>query len=281
MLNTTKLKFYKRNIILIVLIFIALFSRFFVTRMVTAPDYNAATLESLDDKKVTVLRLAATAAASSTAISLIPGDTAMPIANQIAELTPYFIIILGAILLEKMLMGVVGYVSFAYIIPFACLLGISYLYFKKNILRNLAIKLGIFAIILFAAIPASIKVSDLIYDSYKASIDQTFETAKQNKEYIEEKKKDIFEEDQNWMDKIGDYLSDFTSNIGNNITEMIKKGEDILNAFLDAIAVLIITSCVIPIVVILIFVWILKILFSFDGKGVSSIYKDSALESAD
>ena len=46
------------------------------------------------------------------------------------------------------------------------------------------------------------------------------------------------------------------------------KGEDTLSTFLDAIAVLIITSCAIPIVVILIFVWIIKILFGFNIKGI-------------
>ena len=53
--------------------------------------------------------------------------------------------------------------------------------------------------------------------------------------------------------KIGDYLSNLTSKIGNGISEITKKGEDTLSKFLDAIAVLIITSCVIPLVVILIF----------------------------
>lgn len=272
MINTSKMEFSKRTIILITLILIALLSIFVVSKKVTAPDFNAATIESLDDKKVTVMKLAATAAASSTALSLIPGDAAMPIANQIAELTPYFIVILGAILLEKMLITVVGHIFFIYIIPGACLLGIAYLYLKIDVLRNLAIKLAIFGFILFLAIPASIHISDLIYDSYQASIEQTLETANKNKEYIEEKKKDLYEEDQNWMDKIGGYLSNLTSKIGINISEMIKKGEDTLSSFLDAIAVLIITSCVIPIVVILIFAWIIKIIFSFDSRGLSKIY---------
>lgn len=273
MIDTIKMKLSERTKILIILIFIALLSILVVSKMVTAPTYRAATIESLDDKKVTVLKLVATAAASSTALSLIPGDAAMPIANQIAELTPYFIVILGAILLEKMLIGVVGYLSFIYIIPCSCLLGIIYLYTKIDVLRNLAIKLCIFGVILFIAIPASIHLSDLIYDSYQASIEQTLETANQNKDYIEEKKKDLYEEDQNWMDKIGGYLSNLTSKIGNNISEMIKKGEDTLSSFLDAIAVLIITSCVIPIVVILIFAWVIKILFSFDSSGLLTIFR--------
>src|SRR5665647_700540 len=151
MIEQTKMKFSKRTMALIALILIALFSIFVVSKIVTAQDFNASTIKSLDDKKVTVMMLAGTAAASSTIISLIPGDTAMPIANQIAELTSYFIVILGAILLEKMLIAVVGYLSFTFIIPAACFLGIIYLYIKKVELRNLAIKLAIFGIILFVA----------------------------------------------------------------------------------------------------------------------------------
>lgn len=264
MTGASKMKFSHRTIALIILLLIALLSIFVVSRIVTAQEFNAATIESLDDKKTTVLKLAASAAASSTALSLIPGDAAMPIANEIAELTSYFIAILGAILLEKMLIAVVGYVSFTYIIPVACLLGIVYLFIKHDFLINLAIKLAIFGIVLFAAIPASIHISDLIYESYKVSIEQTIETANQNKDYIEEKKKDMSAEDQNWMEKVEDYLSNVTSKIGGNLSEMVKKGESMLSSFLDAVAILIITTCVIPIVVILIFVWIIKILFGFD-----------------
>lgn len=269
MIKNINTKFSKQIMILITLLSIALLSIFVVSKIVTAPSFNATTIKSLDDKKVTVMRLVGAAVASSTALSLIPGDAAMPIANQIATLSKYFIVILGAILLEKMLIAVVGYVSFIYIIPFACVLGILYLYIKKAIFKNFAIKLAIFGIIIFVAIPVSIQISDLVYSSYQASIEQTVETAKQNKEYMEEKKKELSAEDKNWIGKIGNYISDFTSKIGNSITEMVKKGEDTLSTFLDAIAVLIITSCVIPIVVILIFGWIIKILFGFNSKEIT------------
>lgn len=269
-------------ILTITLLIIALFSIFVISRTVTAPEFNASTIKSLDDKKVTVMKLAATAAASSTALTLIPGDAAMPIANQIAELTSYFIVILGAILLEKMLIAVVGYVSFTYIIPIACILGICYLYLKNDALRNhalkLAIKLAIFGIVLFAAIPASVKVSDLIYDSYQASIEQSVEIAEQNNKFIEEKKEDLSSEDKNWVDQVGGYLSNLTSKIGSGVSEIVKKGEDSLTTFLDAISVLIITSCVIPIVVIIIFAWIIKILSGFDIIGESTVLRKKQRE---
>lgn len=268
MIKQGSLRFSKRSNQLIVLLVVALLSIIVVSKIVTEPSFTAASIESLDNKKVTVMKLAAATAATSTAMSLIPGDAAMPIANQIAELSVYFIIILCAILLQKMLISVIGYVAFTYIIPIACLLGALYLYTRKSTLKELAIKLGIFGVVISMAIPASLKVSDLIYSSYQVSIEQTVEITKQNQEYIEGKKKEFSKEDKNWFEKVGDYLSDFKSKVGIGISEIVKKGEDTLSTLLDTIAVLIITSCVIPIVVILVFAWIIKILFGFNMKGI-------------
>ncbi|NLY86447.1 MAG: hypothetical protein GX077_08870 [Tissierellia bacterium] len=264
MIKDLKVEYSKRTIILIILIIIGLLSRFLVSKIVTDPSFNAATIESLEEKKITVLKLASTMAASSTALSLLPGDVAMPIANQMVELNKYFIVVISAIILEKILVSVVGYVTFSYVIPLACILGIAYLYVKVDGLRNLAIKLAIFGIVIFAAIPVSIKMSDLIYSSYQASLEQTVEIANENKEFIEEKKEEFADEDKNWMDRIGDYFSNLTSKIGLGMSEILKKGEDILNKYIDAIAILIISTCVIPIIVILFFVWIIKILFGFE-----------------
>jgi len=270
MTEGSRIKVSNQIIALVILILIGAGSFFFVAKAVAEPEFNASTIESLDEKKETVMKLALAAAASSTAISLIPGDTAMPVANQIAELSSYFIVILAAILLEKMLIAVVGYVSFTYIIPFACFMGIIFIYTKKELLLSISIKMAILGIVLFLAIPASVQVSNLIEESYQVSLNQTLETVEANHEVIVENNNELSEEDQNWMDRIGDYVSEITSNIGNKISENVSKGEDTLGAFLDAIAILIITSCVIPIVVILIFIGIIKILFSIDIREIST-----------
>ena len=244
---------------------IMLISIFGVAKLVTSPNFNASMIDTLDEKKETVLKVSLSAAATSTALSLLPGDVASPIANEIAELTTYFIIILGAILLEKMLLSVIGHVTFVYIIPLACILGVIYLYTKREVLKVLAIKMTIFGMVLFMAIPASIKVSELIYASYETQVAQTLQAAEANNAFIEEQKNDLAEEDKNWFEKASDYLSNLTSKVGIGISSMIKKGEETLSYMMDTIAVLIITSCVLPIVVILIFTWIIKILFGFDA----------------
>src|SRR5699024_7383165 len=190
----------------------------------------------------------------------------MPIANQMADLSKYFIIVLSAILLEKMLVGVIGYISFSYIIPIACGLGILYLFTKLEILRNLSIKLSIFGIIIFLAIPISIKASDLIYLSHESSLEQTIEEVEENKEYIEQNRDNFSQDEKNLVDKMEDYLSNISSRIGGKVSQIIEKGEDTLSTFLDAIAVLIVTSCIVPLIIILIFLWMIKILFNFDTR---------------
>lgn len=258
-------KYLKPIIITLILISIALMSIFLIARLAGSPEFNAATIEALDQKKETVLKASLSAAAASTALTLIPGDTAMPIANEIAQLSTYFIFILGAILLEKMLITVIGHVVFTYVIPFACLLGILFLYTHQEVFRSMAIKLTIFGIVLYLAIPASIGLSEKIYESYESSVNQVIETVEDNNAFIEEKKEELNAEDKNWFNKLGEYLSDLTSSVGDNINGMIKKGEESLSSFMDFIAVLIVTSCVIPIVVLIIFSWIIKIFFGFDS----------------
>lgn len=258
-------KYSKPIVFTLILVIIALASVFLIAKLAGSPEFNAATIESLDQKKDTVLKASLSAAAASTALTLIPGDTAMPIANEIAQLSTYFIFILGAILLEKMLITVIGHVVFTYIIPFACVLGIIFIYSHQEIFRSMAIKLAIFGVVLYLAIPASIGVSEKIYESYESSVNQVIEKVEDNNTYIEDKKEELNAEDKNWFNKIGDYLSDLTSGVGDSINGMIKKGEESLSSFMDFIAVLIVTSCVIPIVVIIIFSWIIKIFFGFDS----------------
>ena len=48
------------------------------------------------------------------------------------------------------------------------------------------------------------------------------------------------------------------------ISELVKKGEKALSNFIDAIAVLLITSCAIPVIVLLFLIWIIKMIFGIN-----------------
>lgn len=82
---------------------------------------NAHAIQSLDDKKTTALELTAAATAASAAITLIPGDAGTPIADKLADLSSYFLIVVCAIYLEKYLVTITGLAAFKLLIPIGCI----------------------------------------------------------------------------------------------------------------------------------------------------------------
>lgn len=240
----------KENIIkIIIALLVACISAFILTKAFASPTFHASTIESLDNKKVTVMELAAASTAASAALSAIPGDAATPIAENLADLSGSFLIVLSAIYLEKYLVTITGYASFGILIPLACGLFILNIFIKKVSVQKLLYKLSVFAIAIFLVIPTSVKVSDMIENTYSVSIQETIEDAKDTTDKIEE-------ESQKDNGIFSGLVSGFT-----NITKAV---ETTLNNFIEAFAVMLVTSCLIPILVLLFFVWLVKIIIGID-----------------
>lgn len=253
----------KKIIITAILLIIAMFSIFVISKVTSSVDFHANTIKSLNDKKITVMELTAATAGTATAIAAIPSDATTPLANQIMDLSSYLLIVVGAIFLEKILLTLTGYITFTYIIPIACLILGIYLYIPKENLKNLAIKLIIFGLVIFMVVPMSTKISDVIENTYETTINQTIEEAKHIGKEIEESEESTNKEESVW-NTITSTVTGAISNIGKGVSELIEKGKTVLNNFIDAIAVLLITTCVIPIAVLLFIIWIIKIIFSFN-----------------
>jgi len=251
---------YTNIIYLVVLLVIALLSFNVWADKATSVEVHQEALNQLEDKKMTALGLTASVTAVSTAISAIPGDVATPVAERISELTTPLLIIVCAIYLEKFLLTTVGFLSFKVLIPAACgLLGL--LAFMKNeafmeTVFKFATKLAVFGVAIYFIIPASVKVTNLIETTFEETITQTYETVE---EISEEAEKAAEEEESN-------AFLQFLASIGDEATEMVESVKNALSVFIDAIAVLIITTCIIPIAVILFFIWLIKMLFGIEIK---------------
>ena len=204
----------KQIIKIVIPLIIALLSVFVFARFTTSTEYHAKTIQSLDEKKTTVMELTAASTAASAAITLIPGDTGTPIAEKLADLSSYF--------LEKYLLTITGYAAFMILIPIACVLYSASEIFKRNIWKQFAYKLVLFGLGIYLIVPVSVKVSDMIETTYQTSIG----------------------------------VSDATAKIQN-----------VLNNFIEALAVMIVTSCLIPILVMIFFVWIIKSMLGMDMTG--------------
>lgn len=249
----------KRIIKIFLPIIAALLSVFVLARYATSTDFHAKTIESLDDKKSTVMELTAASTAASTAITLLPGDTATPIAEKLADLSSYFLVVLCAIYLEKYLLTITGYLAFVVLIPIGCLLLFIHVFHKNDAWKYFAKKLILFGLAIVLVIPSSIKVSDMIEKTYHSSIEKMIESAKQTTEEV----KQSAEVDMKNTETEG-ILSGFISKVTNGVSDITQKIENVLNNFIEALAVMIVTSCIIPIVVLMLYVWLVRSILGID-----------------
>lgn len=142
--------FGKQKRVIIALLLVAMLMSIFVAPFVVDKLHIIEkTQETLDSKKNTVVAVTATAATVSVAVAAMPGDSTTPLANQIAELDIFFIMVLIAIYLLKVLLVASTSLSFKLLIPIACLLGLVYYISNKNYLKNLAFKILSFGLVVF------------------------------------------------------------------------------------------------------------------------------------
>ena len=161
----------KKCIYIVIWLLIGLLSFAMLGKYASAPESHQATIASLDEKKATVLELTAATTATSALITLLPGDIGTPIAEKVADLSGYLLIVLCAVFLEKYLVTITGYAAFKIFIPAACVLFAANMMARNRSVDKLARRLLIFGICIFLVVPASVKVSDLIETTYQSQID--------------------------------------------------------------------------------------------------------------
>ena len=244
---------FQKTVVALILVLTAVVSYFFVAEWATATATHQATIDSVDEKITTVMELTAASTTASAVISALPDDTATPIADKLADFSSYFLLVLCALYLEKYLVTITGYAAFSVLIPLACAGGIVSLFRQPEVIRRLAVKLALFAVAIYLVIPTSIKVSDLIYDTYRDSIEETIDTAKNSS--VTEGETD--EEESGWLDKVLNTVTELTQTLTDSAT-------DVLRNFIEALAVMIVTSCLIPLLVLFFFVWLVRILLGID-----------------
>ena len=239
----------KRILIAVLLVLVAVISMFPVSKWVSTPETYTATIESIDEKVETVLKLTAASTLASAGISAIPGDAATPIAEKLADFTEYFLIVICVLFAEKYLLTIIGVGVFRILIPVVCLILVISLFRNPRVLRRLAVKALVIGLCLCVTIPLSIRVSDFIYETYKVSIDDTISSAEQLSSDTSEL---ADAEDEGVIRSILNRLSE-------NVTSLSDRAARILNRFVESLAVLIVTSCVIPLLVLAFFIWLIRL----------------------
>ncbi len=278
-----------KKIVLIVLLIVAgLVSEFFIAPVATNPKSYTKTMKVLDEKRTTVLELTGSATAASIALAAVPDDSTTPIASKIMDMTGYFVIVLCTIVMEKYLLTITGFLTFKILVPVACALFILWILTGFRAIQRFSTRILVFGLLIFIVVPASVKVTQIIEKTYKISINTTIDEAKdiesdikeetteavQSIEENEEKENGFFSAIDNVKDTVNNIkkgVSDKVSEITSLSENIIKKAEDMMNDFIETVVVMLVTSCVIPVVVLLFFLWLAKMIFLMDfdfGKAL-------------
>lgn len=210
-------------------------------------------IQILDEKKSNVLKLLTASSSASVLITAIPGDTATPIATKVADLSSAFLLILTILYLEKYLLTIIG--------TFACLticLGFILLIisiWRQKTSRKTGIKFIVCAGISLTIIPGSTLITHMIDQTYETSIQETIDNA------VSSSKEEIIDEQtesKNVWDQIAYGFSQIVDTISSSASKAYEWAQNALNNFIEATAVMLVTSCLIPVITFLIAVWLAK-----------------------
>lgn len=236
-------------------------------RLLCSVDTYQGIIAALDAKRATVFGLITASTAVSAAITVLPGDVGTPIAQQIIELSEYFIVVLGALYLEKYLLTILGFVCSVILVPGACLLSIVHeLRPGSGWTKRLALTLLIVGIAGVLVVPASVAVSNAIDRTFHESIQGSIDAVIEDSAVLggEEEQQD---------EGLWGAIAGAAQSVVSGASGALERAKQAVNHVIESVTVLLVTDCVIPVAVLLFFVWLSR-------QCVKAVYghKDSGNE---
>ncbi|MBU5482619.1 hypothetical protein KQI91_15695 [Blautia sp. MSJ-19] len=270
----------------VVLLVIAILSGTKIAGIVSSPDTYSKMITSLDAKTDQVKSLVTSATAASTAITAMPDDVGTPVADKIADMCKYFIVVLSALFLEKILLTTSGYMVFRWVVPFICILLILAVFVKKTrwkyICRRIALRLFLFGVVFWTVTPISVKLATIIENSHAVSIDESVDNIRESVSSVvkltdaeneaadsTDATKDEENDDKGLLDTIISTATDLADNITASFSNSMETLEKCLGELINAFAILIVTTCLLPVIMLIILILVGKWVLA----GVDPVWK--------
>ena len=149
----------------------------------------------------------------------------------------------------------------------------------RKALRSVALRLTAFALAIFLLVPVSVRLSGLVEATYEDSIQTTIDDALHAQEEAEalEAEEEASEAGQDaggWLQEKLSSAREAVTGVKDSILSAPEKLEAMLSRFIEAVAVLIVTSCVIPALVLVVFLWLIRLLTGVEVQDfLSSSYR--------
>ena len=266
----------EKAIIAAVIAAVALVSLIVFANIASNPETYTGIIGTLDEKKGNVMVLATTTTAASAAISALPNDMGTPIADKLVDFSSYFMVILAVIYLEKFLLTTLGFLGFGILIPVACALFAVAVFLRRGTLtrvnlQRLGTKLAAFGLALALVVPVSVWLTDNVDATFDESLAAASAAAQEATEQLEESTQEQTQEDAGLLGGIANAVQDGWNGLTQGAQQALDSLGQQLNTMIDTLAVMIVTSCLIPLLVLILFLQLVKIITGLDFGGATAV----------
>ncbi len=266
----------EKAIIAAVLAAVALVSLIVFANIASNPETYTGIIGTLDEKKGNVMVLATTTTAASAAISALPNDMGTPIADKLVDFSSYFMVILAVIYLEKFLLTTLGFLGFGILIPVACALFAVAVFLRRGTLtrvnlQRLGTKLAAFGLALALVVPVSVWLTDNVDATFDESLAAASAAAQEATEQLEENTQEQAQEDPGLLGGIANAVQEGWNGLTQGAQQALDSLGEQLNTMIDTMAVMIVTSCLIPLLVLILFLQLVKIITGLDFGGATAV----------
>ncbi|MBQ9092143.1 MAG: hypothetical protein IJY52_07750 [Anaerotignum sp.] len=249
-----KEKLSKRVVLFSILaVLIGMVSFFSGAKMLESTDVYTETIEVLDEKKGNVMGMTAALVGTSTLITGLPDDMGTPVAEQLMDMSDWLLLVLCVVFLEKYGLTLLWFGVCKVLIPLACVLFIADMIGEKRALRQIWIKLAVLSLVFTVAIPMGVKSAEMIERAYETSITALAEEGDELAQLMDAET----EEKETWIQSIFGKVKD-------SAEAKLEKAKEVLVRYTEQIAVMLVTSCLIPVVVLLFLFWVSKTVIGLD-----------------
>lgn len=239
------------------LLLAAALSFFLVSATIPESAFIKDSLESVEDSSSTVMKFSAATLSASLAISALPDDFATPLAESLADMNIYFVAILAVLFLEKILIQYGIKLAFTLLIPAACLAAIFSIALKKRFLQSFAVRLCAFALAVAFVVPCSTFLANYVASDLAAYVDETIQETESGAGKLNEAMKEGSDEKT-----IFEKLSDLFQTAIRDISDLLLHFQNTIRRCMNSIAILILTSCLMPLLTFFLLKWLLKEIFN-------------------
>lgn len=245
-------------------ILILLISYFIVYQWIKQQTFTEDWIKAINGNIETVLELIGSSTAASVGITAMPGDIATPIAESLIDFNKGFLVVLSVLYLEKFIVAISAMIVFRILIPVSCAVGALGNWRKIASIKSISIRLFVFSLGLYFIVPSSLQISNMVKNQYDESIQQVIESANNSSKQIQESVGDSRNEEDagNGLAKIIKNLQMAGDAIANGTSGLIEYFQKLMSRFVETLAITIVISCLIPLLVLIVFGWFLKLLFN-------------------